>query len=61
MQLAVSEEVQPRCRHTATAFNLSTGCVEVTMFGGCPKRVPGGGDKQPKLAETTVLQLGECL
>ena len=31
------------------------------MFGGCTKAVRGGGNQQPKIAETTVLQLGECL
>ena len=31
------------------------------MFGGCPKEVPGEDDKQPKLAETTVLQFGESM
>ena len=31
------------------------------MFGGCPKFELGEADsKQPKIAETTVLQLGKC-
>ena len=60
IQLALPEGTQPRWGHTATAFNLSPGVVEVTMFGGSPKFVPGGGDQQQsKIAETTVVRLGE--
>ena len=61
MQLAVSEEVQPRYAHTVSAFTLSPGLVEATMFGGSPKYVPGKDTKNPKIAQTVVLQLGECL
>ena len=59
IQLALPEGAQPRYGHTATAFNLSPGVVEVTMCGGCPKHVPGGDQQLSKLAETTVVRLGE--
>ena len=60
IQLALPEGTQPRCGHTTTAFNLSPGVVEVTMFGGSPKYVPREGDQQQhKIAETTVVRLGE--
>ena len=53
------EGAQPRRGHSATAFTLSPGIVEVTMFGGSPKYVPGGDDQQqPKIADTTVVRLG---
>ena len=55
MQVTLSEDMQPRDLHTATAFSLAPGLTEVAMFGGSPKRVPG----QPRIAETTVLQFGE--
>ena len=54
------EGAQPRWGHSATAFKLSPGIVEVTMFGGCPKFLPGGNDEQqPIIADTTVVRLGE--
>ena len=54
--------MQPRDSHTATAFSLAPGLTDVTMFGGCHKYKPGVKDnKQPKLAETTVLQFGEFM
>ena len=60
IQLALPEGTQSQCGHTATAFNLSPGVVEVTMFGGCTKYVPGALDQQQhKIAETTVVRLGE--
>ena len=29
------------------------------MFGGSPKFVPGDDQQQPKIADTTVVRLGE--
>ena len=59
IQLTLPEGTQPRSGHTATAFNLSPGVVEVTMFGGSPKYAPGNYQQQSKIAETTVVRLGE--
>ncbi len=60
IQLILPEGAQPRRGHSATAFKLSPGIVEVTMFGGCPKFVPGGDpQQQPKISDTTVVRLGE--
>ena len=60
IQLALPEGTQPRWGHSATAFNLSPGVVEFTMFGGCAKYVCGRDlHQQPKIAETTVVRLGE--
>ena len=54
------EGTQPRRGHTITPFNLSPGVVEATVFGGSPKLIPGEDDQQqPKIAETTVVRLGE--
>jgi len=59
-QLALPEGAQPRMWHTVTAFSLVPGRTQVTMFGGCPNFERGkSDDAQPKLAETTVLELGE--
>ena len=44
------------------AFSLAPGLTEVTMFGGCPKWILYAPDDQlPKIAETTMLRLGEHL
>ena len=60
IQLILPKETQPRWGHTATAFTLSPGIVEVTMFGGSPKLALGGDIQQhPKITETTVVRLGE--
>ena len=54
--------MQPRCFHTATAISLAPDLTEVTMFGGCPKIVPGATYHElSKLAETAVLQFGESM
>ncbi len=39
---------------------MSPGIVEVIVFGS-PKHVPGGDELKSEIAETIVLQLGECL
>ena len=36
MQVGVPA-LQARCYHSATAFSLCPGWMEVTMFGGCPE------------------------
>ena len=33
--------------------------MEITMFGGSPMYAHGGDQQQPKIAETTVVKLGE--
>ena len=52
---------QPRCWHSATAFSLSPGLTEVTLFGGCsewPSNLKSAADLTP-IANTTVLRFGE--
>lgn len=48
--------LQPRCHHSAAAFNTSQGVTEVVIFGGCPK-CPFDNE----IASTTVLQFGESM
>ena len=54
---------QGRCDHSSTAFNVSPGLTEVVLFGGCPElpSVPRAGFDLPQMANTTILQSGECL
>ena len=55
----VSVILQPRYAHSTTACYLGPRLTEVTMFGGTPKPFSGNEDKQPKLADTTLLQFSE--
>lgn len=57
----MSEPLKPRWGHTITAFSLRPGLTEVTAFGGTALPWKGGEDKQPKLAETTLLQFGASI
>ena len=53
--------LQSRFNHSATAFSLSPGLTEVTIFGGCPN-VPRNAKSDAELAQmanTTVLRFGE--
>ena len=55
--------LQARSDHSATAFCLSPGLTEVTLFGGChqwPKNRKVDADL-PKIAKTTVLRFGELI
>ena len=59
-QIPLPDDVQPRCYHTITAFNLGPGLTEATTFGGCPDIAAGKTDSdRPKLSETTLFQLGK--
>ena len=59
-QLTLPGDAQPRTLHTATALSLGPGCIQVTMFGGCPKwEWEKSHAAQQKLAKTTVLEFGE--
>ena len=49
-----------RERHSATAFTLSPGLTEVTLFGGCPE-VASTDANSPQIAATTVLRFGESV
>ena len=51
--------LKPRCGHSLTASSLDSGMTEVTMFGGTAESWAGGHEKQPKLADTTLLQFSE--
>ena len=53
--------LQSRFNHSATAFSLSPGLTEVTIFGGCPN-VPSNIKSDAdfsQIANTTVLRFGE--
>ena len=53
--------LQSRCRHSATAFSLSSGLTEITLFGGFsewPSNLKSHADFTP-IANTTVLRFGE--
>ena len=52
---------KPRYDHSTTAFSLGPGFTEVTMFGGSAEPLIGSDEKQPKLANTTLLQFSELL
>ena len=55
--------LQSRFSHSATAFNLSPGLTEVTIFGGCPN-LPSNAECDadlPQIANTTVLRFGKCV
>ena len=53
--------LQSRFYHSATAFSLSPGLTEVTIFGGCPNVSSNFKSKAylPPIANTTVLRFGE--
>ena len=60
MQVKVPS-LQSRCEHSATAFSLSPGLTEVTLFGGYsefPSNFMCNADITP-IANTTVLRFGE--
>ena len=53
--------LQSRSHHSATAFSLSPGLTEVTLFGGyseCPSNFKSPADLTP-IANTTVLRFGK--
>ena len=54
VQVTLPQEVGPRYEHTATVFGSGSNFRMVVMFGG--KREWGGN----RIAETTLLHLGEC-
>ena len=53
--------LKPRWRHSLTVFSLGPGLTEVTVYGGSAELSTGSDEKQPKLADTTLLQFSECL
>ena len=59
LQLTLPEGTQPRWGHTVTSFRLDDR-VHVTTFGGSPDFVMHRlFDDCPKLADTTVMEVGE--
>ena len=57
----MSATLKPRAGHSLTAFSLGPGLTEVTMFGGTAEPWTISDEKQPKLADTTLLQFSECI
>ena len=54
--------LQARCLHSATAFSLHPGVMEVTLFGGVHKwpSIPQYSDADiPPISNTTVIRFGE--
>ena len=46
--------------HSLTAVSLGPGLTEVVEFGGSPNAFTGSFERQPKMADTTLLQFSEC-
>ena len=60
LQIILPEGIPSRWGHSLTATSLAPGLTEVTMFGGCTKYdLQLAFDKQPRIADTAVLTLGE--
>ena len=60
LQIILPEGMPSRWGHSLTATSLAPGLTEVTMFGGCTKYdLQLAFDKQPRIADTAVLTLGE--
>lgn len=51
--------LKPRLSHSLTESSLGPGLTEVTVFGGTAEPWAGSDEKQPKLADTTLLQFSE--
>ncbi|CAI8040274.1 hypothetical protein GBAR_LOCUS22450 [Geodia barretti] len=49
--------LKARYWHFLTAFSLGSGRTDVIEFGGTPDQFIGSDEKQPKKADTTLLQL----
>jgi hypothetical protein len=46
--------------HSAAAFSLGPGLLEVTIFGGCPEWLRHANEADnAQVADTTVLRFGE--
>ena len=58
MQVGVT--LKARAGHSLTAFSICPGLIEVVLFGGSPEQWTGSDEKQPKMGDTTLLQLSEC-
>ena len=57
----IGPSLQSRFCHSATAFSLSPGLTEVTIFGGCPNWPSNYKSDADflQIANTTVLRFGE--
>ena len=53
MQDILPRPLQLRCDHSAAAFNLCLGLIEVAIFGG-----NSDASKLSPIAKTTVLRFG---
>ena len=57
VQVTVSHK--PRWGHSLTATSLGPGLTEVIEFGGTSDPLTESDDRQPKIADTTLLQFSE--
>ena len=58
MQVGITPKA--RYAHSLTDVSLGPGLTEVVEFGGSPEPWTGSDETQPKMADTTLLQLSEC-
>ena len=58
--LQVSVPLKARWGHSLTAVSLGPGLTEVVEFGGSPDPPSSSTERQPKMADTTLLQFSEC-
>ena len=56
----VSVTRKARWGHSLTAVSLGPGLTVVLEFGGSPDPPTGSEVTQPKMADTTLLELSEC-
>ena len=50
---------KPRWGHSLTTISLGPGLTEVMEFGGSSDPLTGSDNRQPKIADTALLQFGE--
>ena len=58
--MQVSVPLKARWGHSLTAVSLGPELTEVVEFGGSPDPLTGSDETQPKMADTTLLELSEC-
>ena len=56
----VSVPLKARLGHSLTAVSLGPGLTEVVEFGGSPDPFTGSHERQPKMADTTLLEFSQC-
>ena len=57
--IQVTVGLRARWCHSLTAFSLGPGLTEVIEFGGTPQPWTGSDERQPRMANTTLLDFSE--